>query len=464
MTDEDARAAEPSVTLQLVRRLNRLAAAPVTQAARTVAKQCLLDWLGVALAGRGEPAVNKLLRVASSRPVPGAGASLIGLGRRADLADACLVNGAMGHVLDYDDVLANMGHPTAPVAPAVLALSEDIGASGERTLRAFIAGVEAEARVALLAGPSHYARGWHSTATFGVFGAAAAAAHLLSLNETQTLHAFGLAGTQASGLKSVFGTMSKAFHAGRAAQSGLLAAQLAAQGFTSDPDILGSAQGFIEVQSAGGDRAEALAARTAPHILDVLFKYHAACYLTHNTIEAARRLRAEDGVRPADIASVSISVQPMHMGVCNIAAPGTGLECKFSLRMTCALALSGEDTGREDLYSDATAARPDLVALCGKISVEPDAPGAVSRVIVRLRDDAVRAREVDVGRPERDLSAQQARLEQKFRRLAVPAVGPDGAQRILDACAALESLPDIQDLMRACSGAPIEKRPGRTRA
>ena len=232
-----------TLTAALAARVSALRLADLPPAALTVAKQCLLDWIGVALAGRNEPLVRILIDELAPQDDP-AGVSILGHGRRARLDDAVLINGAMGHALDFDDVIMPMGHPTVPVAPVVFALAEQRGAIGADALAAFIAGVEAECRIARLLGPSHYARGWHTTATTGTFGAAAAAARLLGVSGAALTHAFGLAGTQAAGLKSCFGTMSKPLHPGKAAQNGLLAARLAARGFTSDTDILGSRPGL----------------------------------------------------------------------------------------------------------------------------------------------------------------------------------------------------------------------------
>ncbi|HWF00801.1 MAG TPA: MmgE/PrpD family protein, partial [Caulobacteraceae bacterium] len=363
-----------TLTATLAERISAMRLADMPAAALTVAKQCLLDWIGVALAGRNEPLARILIDELAPADDP-AGVSILGHGRRARLDDAALINGAMGHALDFDDVIMPMGHPTAPVAPVVFALAEQRGLSGAEALAAFIAGVETECRIARLLGPSHYAKGWHATATTGTFGAAAAAARLLGVSGTALTHAFGLAGTQAAGLKSCFGTMSKPLHPGKAAQNGLLAARLAARGFTSDTDILASEQGFVATQSTTADPGAALAERSAPWVVDALFKYHAACYLTHDSIEAANQLRADEGVAPEAIETVTVKVPAGHLGVCNIQAPATGLECKFSLRMTTALALSGEDTFQEGLFSDATARRPDLVSLREKVSIDPSQTG-----------------------------------------------------------------------------------------
>ena len=444
---EDA-ADQAGTTAALAARLTKLAWADITPEASTVAKQCLLDWLGVAIAGREEP----LVQILKAEFADGGESTIIGSRQRARLHDAVLINGAMSHALDFDDVITAMnGHPTVPVAPVAIGLAEAVGATGRNALLAFIAGVEMECRVGRLVGPSHYAKGWHATATFGTFGAMAAAAKLLKLSEEQTRHAFGLAGTQAAGLKSVFGTMSKPLHAGKAAQNGLLAARLAARGFTSDMDILDSDQGFAAVQSTTVNRDAVLAEPSQGfYVADALFKYHAACYLTHNAIEAASALRTANTLKPSEIEAVRVHVNAGHLGVCNILEPRTGLECKFSLRMTTALALAGEDTFQESLFSDETANRDDLIGLRRRVSVMPDASGPGSTVDIQLKDGRVLSQTVDVARPVRDLPAQQAQIERKFRHLAEPALGSTAASQIVDICRDLEAAPDVAGLLALC--------------
>jgi 2-methylcitrate dehydratase PrpD len=427
----------------------RLEALP--PAALTVAKQCLLDWLGVALAGRDEPLVRILIDELAPADDP-KGVTIVGHGRRGRIDDVVLINGAMGHALDFDDVIMPMGHPTVPVAPVVFALAEQRGASGAEALIAFIAGVEAECRIARLLGPSHYAKGWHTTATAGTFGAALAACRLLGVEGGPLSHALGLAGTQAAGLKSAFGTMAKPLHPGKAAQNGLLAARLAARGFTSDVDILASQQGFTATQSTSADPEAALAPRETPWVVDALFKYHAACYLTHDSIEAANQLRGEERLAPEAIEAVSVRTPAGHLGVCNIQAPATGLECKFSLRMTTALALAGEDTFQEALFSDATARRPDLVALRERVTIDPTQTGRGCVVTVRTRDGRTLSRTGDVSQPLRDLAAQQAKLERKFRHLATPALGEGGATEAISIVRTLDSQPNLRRLAELARG------------
>lgn len=444
-------AATRSVTGALAERISAMRLEHLPPAALTVAKQCLLDWIGVALGGRHEPLTRILLDELAPADHPD-GVCVLGHARRARLDDAVLINGAMGHALDFDDVIMPMGHPTVPVAPVVFALAEQRRPSGAAALIAFIAGVEAECRIARLLGPSHYARGWHTTATTGAFGAAAAACRLLGVEGATLLHAFGLAGTQAAGLKSCFGTMSKPLHPGKAAQNGLLAARLAARGFTSDADILASPQGFAATQSTTADPAAGLADRPAPWVTEALFKYHAACYLTHDSIEAASQLRSEENLAPEAIEAVSVKVPAGHLGVCNILEPATGLACKFSLRMTVALALSGEDTFQESLFSDETARRPDLVALRDRVSIDPTQVGRGCQVTVRLKDGRTLSRTGDVSQPLRDLAVQQEKLERKFRHLATPALGEARAADVIGLCRELEAQPDLLSLIALCRG------------
>src|SRR5262245_47151254 len=284
-----------------------------------VGRHCLLDWCGCALAGSGEP-LAQLLRDELGGDGP---ATVLGSGRTATARDAALANGAAGHALDFDDTHTRMpGHPTAPVLPAALAVSEEIDAGGERLLTALVVGIEVECRVGALLAPGHYGAGWHATGTVGTIGAAAAVAHLLGLDAERTAHALALAATQAAGLKASFGTMAKPLHAGKAATDGLLAARLAARGFTGNPAVLEAPQGLAAAAgrvTPDPERLDRLEGRWA--IRDTLFKYHAACYLTHASINATLALAGK--VDLGEIDRVEVHVAPELLEVCNIAEPVT---------------------------------------------------------------------------------------------------------------------------------------------
>src|SRR5207237_3826078 len=240
-------------------------------------------------------------------------------------------------------------------------------ASGAEVIRAFVAGVETECRLGALLGIGHYAAGFHATATLGTFGAAAACASLLDLNEEQWLHAFGIAGIEAAGLKSVFGTMSKPFQAGRASANGLLAAILASRGFTSATDIVEVVQGFAATHAGNADESALDHYEGRFLVRDTVFKYHASCYLTHSAMEAALALRDQAKFRADNARQIRVVVPPASLGVCNIQEPVTGLEGKFSLRATVAMALCGDDTADPASFTDERMGSPDLVAVRDRI-------------------------------------------------------------------------------------------------
>lgn len=446
-----------TLTDWLADRIAALRPADLPAPVRTLAGQCLLDWIGVTLGAAKEPATAMLAETLLADAPGNDGSAVIGRRQRLPMRDAVLLNGMMGHLLDYDDVHPLMGHPAVPVMPCALAVGERLGASGAQLMAAIVAGYETECRVGAFMGGSGYAKGWHSTATHGAFGAMATAGWLYRLDRTQWLHAFGIAGTQAAGLKSVFGTMTKPLHAGLAAQAGLLAVRLAQQGFTSQTDILTCPQGYGATQSDDPSPARGYADPPGGfYILGTLFKYHAACYLTHSAIEAAARLREDVNAAPDSVARIFVDVDPGHLGVCNIAEPATGLEMKFSLRMTVAAALAGENTADEALFSDATANRPDLLRWRDRVTVRPTGAGSASTVTLVSHDGATHSETVDTAVPEHDLDRQQARLEAKMRALAEPVVGTDATDRLIACCRDLHSLPDIGELVDLLRGQPAE--------
>jgi 2-methylcitrate dehydratase PrpD len=420
---------------------------------RELTRQCVLDWLAVTLAGSRE----ELSRILVDEAVEQGGrpaASVIGTSVRVPTQQAALVNGAISHALDYDDVNLTMsGHPSAPVVASLLALAEARGTSGKDVIAAFVAGYETICRVGTLVAPGHYTRGFHATATVGSFGAAAACARLLGLDADKTAIAFGIAGTQAAGLKSMFGTMCKPLHAGKAAQNGLIGATLAARGFTGRSDVLECPQGFAATQSPDFHPARALAEPPRGyHLRDNLFKYHAACYLTHAPIECGRKIRTEHRVEPAAIREVVLRVDGGASKVCHILAPKTGLEAKFSLRLTSALALSGIDTSSLETYSEAIATDPSIAALRDKVSVDFQSawPHAAAEMRVTLADGRVLEARHDAGVPAADVSAQGRRIAAKFHSLAAPVIGARRADNLARAVDTLDTLGSLGEITRHC--------------
>jgi 2-methylcitrate dehydratase PrpD len=420
-------------------------------AARALARQCVLDYYGCALAGADDPLVMILLDELSES-AGDTQASVIGHPLGLPMLAAALVNGAAGHALDYDDVnLAMPGHPSVAILPALLALAEQRGSSGRDVVTAFVAGYETACRIGVTMRPGHYNLGFHATGTVGCFGAAAACARLLGLDASATAQALGIAGTQAAGLKSQFGTMCKPFHAGKAAQNGLLAARLAARGFSSRPDLVECEQGFALTHAPEFRPAKALAdPPNGFYILANLFKYHAACYLTHGPIESARAVREQHGVTPDQIARITLKLDRSCDRVCNIAAPTDGLEAKFSLRQNVAMALAGVDTASMAAYSVATATDPALVALRQKVVLDfqDGYPQAAAEIEVALSDGRVLRASHDAGVPSADIAAQGERLGAKFDALAEPVLGAARARELRSAIDRLDALSDAGEIAR----------------
>jgi 2-methylcitrate dehydratase PrpD len=447
--------ASQGLTRALADQARTLTYADLPEDVRKLARQCMMDYVACTLAGSKDELAAILL--AEMQEQGGAPiATVIGHGARLPVLSAAVVNGASSHALDYDDVnLAMTGHPTVVLLSALLALAEERGSSGQDVMTAFVAGYELQCRLGLALAPGHYnALGFHATGTLGSFGAAAACAHLLGLDEAKFATALGIAGTQAAGLKSLFGTMCKPLHAGKAAYHGALAARLAKRGFTARGDIIECAQGFARTHSPDWHPERALA--TPPrgfHILNNLFKYHAACYMTHAPIEAARRLREEHGLRPEQIARIRLGLDETCDRICNIPAPRTGLEAKFSLRLTTAMALAGVNTGGLESYSEETAADPTLIGLRDKVEFDfrSGASNTVADLELVLTDGRNVSTSYDAGVPAADVDEQGGRIAEKFTSLAEPVLGRPKAGDLLGEINRIDQLADLRGLMRLCA-------------
>lgn len=431
-----------------------------------IARSSVLDWLGVAsAAAQAAPVVA--VRAATATPAPGLDArqedgtaTVIGTRRRAHMLVAARVNATAGHLLDFDDVLSPFGHPTAPVLPAALALAEAHALNGERLIRALVAGIETEYRIDRAAGPSHYEHGFHSTATHGTLGAAAAAAVLLNLDLEQSSQALGLASLSASGVKSAFGTWGKSLQVGHAAAEGLLSALLAQEG-CSAPRIEDQ-QGYLATHSASIDLEAGASLVGEPWaIRDVLFKYHASCFGTHSSIEALIRLRHR--LEPDDIESIVLKVSEKHLGMCDKTRVRTPLEAKFSLAFTAALALVRGRAGVDD-FDTASVGDRELQHLASKVVVVPcqDASFGRTEVTVRLADGRLLHDAVDIEVPARggELDVQWERLAEKFTSLVEPRIGQRKASHVVSLVRDLDELHDVRAVMSAVV-APSDPDPPR---
>jgi 2-methylcitrate dehydratase PrpD len=442
------------LTRTLAEQARSLQYGDIPEDVRTWARQCVLDYVACTLAGSSDELTTILLAEMQEQGGKPA-ATIFGHAGKLPAASAALVNGAASHALDFDDVNLSMtGHPSVAILPALLALAEERGSSGAEVLTAFTAGYELQCRVAQIIAPGHYdVLGFHATATIGSFGSAAACAHLLGLNADQFATALGIAGTQAAGLKSMFGTMCKPLHAGKASYHGLMAAKLAARGFTSRTDVLECPQGFCKTHSPDFNPEKAL---TAPpggwYLRRNLFKYHAACYMTHAPIEAARKLR-EQGIGLDQIERIDLQLEEACDRICNIPAPRTGLEAKFSLRLTTAMGLAGVDTGRQASYCEETAANPDLIRLRDKVNFDfsPAVSKTFARIDLVLTNGSRITASHDSGTPATDVAEQGRRLEEKFAGLVEPVLGTDRCTQLIAAISRIDQLDNLHGLLALCA-------------
>lgn len=440
------------------------------------ARHCLLDWVGVTVAGSRER-TTALVRSEVLDDPGRPRATLLGSGERVGLVWAALVNGTAAHALDYDDVAPAMsGHPSAPVLSALLPVAEELGLDGARFMAAFAAGVETECTVGRLIAPGHYGNGWHATGTLGALGAAAACAAALDLDESAWCTALGLAATSAGGLQGVFGTMAKPLHAGQAAARGLTAARLAQRGFTAPPDIFDVRHGFVSAFTATPP-ADGSALPPPGHyeVRNVLFKFHAACYGAHASIEALRdalgatpqdpaclgdisgHLVDEGGHRRDGVETVELRVPARVAGGCDGPYPADGMQAKFRVRFAAALVLTGRSTG-VSAFTTAAVADKELRSAHDLVQVRADSTltdSFVAEAAVRTTDGGVRRRRVDmsVPTPTAQLAARWDRLVGKFRELVCPVLGEDRADRLVELVEQAERLPSVADLAGA-AGAP----------
>jgi 2-methylcitrate dehydratase PrpD len=415
-------------------------------------KRCFLDLLGVALGGAKQPLSKILLKMVKDfggQPQ----ATILGHGLKTNVMNAALVNGAMAHALDYDDTHSgSLGHPSAPLIPAVLAVAEWKGLSGKSALEAFILGFEVETRIGLGMGMKHYDRGWHATSTFGRFGAAVAAGKLLGLSLEEMKIALGLAGTQAAGLRLVFGTMTKPFHPGKCAFDGVLSAILAQRGFTCAPNIIEGKKGYWEV--LGDDSNLEPMVKDLGKKYEVLkntFKPYAACLLTHPTIDAILEMRNKYNLKPEDVEAISCDVGKFCLDSAGQVEPKTGLSGKFSTYYCAALALA-EGVAGENMFTDKKVQDPQIVALRKKVKakVVPGYKDTEAKVTITAKGGKKYSAYVDTPKGDPRNPPTDEELENKFRSLAPSVLPQPRVDRLVETIWSLEKLGNVRQLIRLC--------------
>ncbi len=427
-------------------RVEDLPAAVIREARRT-----LVNWVGCALGGARHETLDNA--VAALAPFSGpAQATVLGRRERMDALTASLMNGMSSHVLDFDDThLKTVIHPAGPVAPAILALAETRPVSGRDFLHALVLGAEVECRIGNAVYPAHYDRGWHITGTAGVFGAAAASGKLLGLSEDQMVWALGLAAAQPVGLREMFGSMTKCFHPGRAAQNGLTAALLASKNFTSAEAGIEGKNGWAHVVSTEvkyPEITDGLGQRF--ELLLNTYKPFACGVVMHPTIDACLQLRAAEPLTAATIDRIDLAVHPLVLELTGKKTPQTGLEAKFSIYFAAAIAIVAGAAGPKQ-FTDEWARNPEVVALRDRVTATIDRTigEAQVRATITLKDGHRLEKYVAqvVGSVDRPMS--DADLDAKFLDLSSGVLAADRARRLLDLCRQIDRQPDTAALARA---------------
>jgi 2-methylcitrate dehydratase PrpD len=419
---------------------------------RHEARRALVNIVGCALGGAGHEAVDRAIDALGPLFGPPT-AGILGRGELADPAHAALMNGIASHVEDYDDTLPrNYIHASSPVASALFAHASAETVTGPAFAHAFVLGFEATARIGNATYPAHYERGWHSTGSVGVFGAAAAIGRLLDLPPEQMVWALGLAATQAAGLREMFGSMGKALHPGRAAQLGYEAALLAQAGYTSGEHALEGPRGFAAVTSGEYDLARVTDGLGTEFELRVnTYKPFPCGIVNHPAIDACIQLHDEHGAGAQEIAAVRLHVAPLVLDLCGKTAITSGLEGKFSVVHGAAVGLVRGRAGLRE-YTDGAVHDPAVRAVRERTVATADDPEVTEdgvRVEVELSDGRVLTRRVEgsLGNLARPLTDEQ--LSAKFREQATLVLSGERADALLELCWRIDELDDVREIVIA---------------
>jgi 2-methylcitrate dehydratase PrpD len=435
------------------------------------ARRCLVDGFAVILAGstvHGSAIVREYVRASADGGV----ATVFGPEvLKTSVARAALANGASGHAMDYDDTQLSttpdrtfglLTHPTVPPLAASLALSERMGRSGADFLEAFSIGFEVECKIAEAIDPNHYNRGFHSSGTIGTFGAAAAAAKLLKLNEGQIGHMLAIAASLSSGIRVNFGTMTKPLHVARAAENGIFAAELAAKGFTGGDDGLDGPWGFFQVFGGGADLDRIVPILGRPYSIlnpGVSVKPYPCGSLSHPSLDAMLKLVVDHDLKPEQIRAVRLRAGSNILEPLRYRTAKTELEAKFSIPFLLSSIILRRKAGIREFTDEFVASEPVqrmMVRVTPVFDAKIEAQGfdkirsvvevdlADGRTLTQPSDDRYR------GGPERPFTRDE--LREKFADCAQLVLSPDRIQQALRQIESIETLQNVRELVRVLAG------------
>ncbi|HEY0184284.1 MAG TPA: MmgE/PrpD family protein [Rhodopila sp.] len=441
---------------QIAQRINALRYEDIPSAALDWTASAFIDTVGVTLAGIKEDGPRILLTVPGVAAAPGP-ALILGTNCRTSVTDAALVNGVAAHALDYDDVAGSMGgHPSAMLVPALLPLAEMLGSSGRELVTAYVAGFETACRIARGVHHHHYDKGWHPTATLGIFGTVAGAARLLGLSDEHTAIALGMATSFAAGLKANFGTMTKPLHVGHGIRDGVFAALMAKQGFTANPGAFEHKQGFLDVFNGTGtyDTARILDEWYDPFECggagDPGLKPYPCCGSTHPSISRMIDLAQRHDLRPDRVAHITVMPHARRLPHTDNPDPRSSLAAKFSMQYCVARALTDRSVKLSHFEGDAPF-DPAVRALMQRLDAYPHPDMAVdwgTEVIVETTDGARLASRLD-DYPSRGPAGEpmtHAELWTKFADCAERSLSRARLSAVFDALTGVASLANVHDL------------------
>ena len=429
-------------------------------------RRCVADGLGVIISGVPAECSRIIHRyIADQHTQPRT--SILGTTLKSTPSFSALANGVAGHAEDYDDtqissspnrVYGLLTHPTVPALSAGLAMAEECGASGRDFITALCTGIEVECKIAEAILPTHYLQGFHSTGTIGIFGATATAEKLEGLPAETIQHALGIAASKSGGIRANFGTMTKPYHAGAAAENGIIATRLAKLGYKADPNALDGKWGFLQVTAGGVDYDRIVGKLGLPYTLrwpGVSVKPYPCGSLAHPTMDALLDLLVKHDIKSKDIEEIRVGAGRNILDPLRYQNPQSGLEAKFSLRYClAALALYRRAGVRE--FKDDVVQRQEVREMMARVdtyhNLEIEAQGTdrIRSVLdIRLRDGRLIHQEASTSRgtPERPMSWSE--IEEKFYdclQETLPRTNGDDAIGLINQ---LETLPNLTDLIKA---------------
>lgn len=419
-------------------------------------KRAITDCIGCILAGSVHPAgkiITDFIKNEAAKPV----SVVIGQRLRTSPLLASLANGVMSHAEDFDDVnLFLLGHPSPPLVPAIFALAEQCNSSGKEIIEAYIVGFEVEVRLGKALNPGHYEKGWHATGTLGTLGAAAACAKLMRLDTLQTQMALGIAASQTSGIRQNFGSMTKPFHAGNAAKSGVLAALLAKRGFTADKNIIEAPLGFLNVFKGEGPYDLNQVINNLGCGFEIInsgidYKLYPSCYESHPGIEMAISIR--ESCKIDDIEKIECVFNNIMNSILLHINPLTGLQGKFSIEYCIARALAD---GKVDIgdFNDSRISQNEIREIMKKITrrINSSLPFPVTELNVTMKDNHSFSMKIEKPRGYTDRPLTEGELESKYRKCAEKILGKDKIDHSLNLIRRLESMDNVSMLANILGG------------